>query len=86
MKTWIASFVLVLAATPAFAQNQFSSYDDYQVTILSWCEGNNVMAEDSSGNPYVVRNCDEKGQVCRVYDSYRRWGVTYAAICEAPQN
>lgn len=86
MKTWITSLVLMLASAQAFAQYSTSSYDDYQVTVLSWCDGNNVVAENSNGTVYVVKDCEEQNKVCRVYDSYRRWGVTYAAICEAPKN
>lgn len=86
MSKWIASLILILASTQAFAQYQTSSYDDYKVTILTWCEGNIVMTNDAQGNPYEVRNCDDYAQTCRTFDRYTRWGVTYAAVCKAPQN
>ena len=85
MKSLIISIALVLSAGSAMAQGTFTSAinDDMQIDFLSWCDGNNVVAQNEQGKPYVRANCEDQGQVCKVYDAYRMNRVIYSAACES---
>ena len=86
MKSVILAIALVLSSTAAMAQNRVvfgGMKDDLRLEFLSWCEGNKVMAENEEGKNYVRTNCEDQGQVCKVYDAYKFGTVLYSAACEA---
>lgn len=68
MKTLIAAFVLL--ASPAFAYFQEGSSSEPDVHYLSWCEGNNVVAENAQGNTVIRVTCTEK-QTCQIFTRYQ---------------
>jgi|GEM_PF-1216881 len=87
MKTMIAALLLI--AGPAMAQvsvDEVASsrvYDQLDVEFLSWCENNNVMAQDSKGQVTVRANCSQKNEVCRTYHTYHHHYTVVSAICQA---
>ena len=68
MKTLIAAFVLL--ASPAFAYFQEGSTSEPDIHYLSWCDGNNVVAENSQGQLIVRAACTER-QTCQTFTRYQ---------------
>lgn len=82
MKSLIVALMLVSGSAMAQSDlNAYRSQDDFSVTYLSWCEKNNVMAQDSQGNVYVRANCSDQGLTCKAVSSYRGNSTVYAAAC-----
>lgn len=77
---------LVMASSPAFAQNQMmSAHDEPVVDYISWCDGNKVMGQDTAGNMYVRRVCEETHEECRTTSRYSMHRVIVTATCvDAP--
>lgn len=84
MKSLIVAMMLI--AGPAMAQINVdetvsSRPDDYQVDILSWCDGNSVLSQDAKGDVYVRANCSEQNMVCKTYEMFRLNRTIFTAAC-----
>jgi len=75
----------VLAAAPAMAMNSGDNDVQPETTYLSWCDSNNVIAQDSKGQLYVRANCNDSGLICKTTEVYRGQGSVVSATCVAPK-
>jgi hypothetical protein len=88
MKTLMMAFMLI--SGPAMASTssdlaRHNSPDDYKVDYISWCEKNNVMAQDEKGQVYVRANCSDAGLLCKTVESYHNFGQVVTATCQPAQ-
>ncbi|WII70640.1 hypothetical protein QJS83_09235 [Bdellovibrio sp. 22V] len=86
MKSLIVALMMV--AGPAMAQYNSSEEissrpDDFEVLFLSWCENNNVMAENN-GQVYVRANCSDAGLKCQAIETFRHNRTIFSASCQEP--
>ena len=80
MKSFL--MMIVLAATPAMAMSYGEGNSQQpEVEYLSWCDGNNVMSEDSQGQVSIRDNCSNAGLVCRATQIYRMHRTLVSATC-----
>lgn len=82
MKALIALAMLV-SASSAFA----TTPDDFSVSILSYCDANQVIAQDSNGQGIVKDDCAAQGLTCKTYQFFEQNinQITFVAKCEAAQ-
>lgn len=88
MKTLIMALMLVSGSAMASISSDLAlnaSSGDYEVNYISWCEKNNVMAQDDQGQVYVRANCSEEGLQCKAVESYRGFGKVVTATCQPAQ-
>ncbi|AGH95793.1 hypothetical protein [Pseudobdellovibrio exovorus] len=78
-------FALILAMTvSAFSTSALAAdFDDIQVSILSWCDGNRVMAYTESKDAAVKFDCSARSETCRAYQIVRFNEVIHVATCVA---
>ncbi|KYG67654.1 hypothetical protein [Bdellovibrio bacteriovorus] len=83
MKSLIVGLMLVVSST-AMAQEDIVSHreSDYQVDVLSWCEENYVMGQNSKGEVEVRYNCSEQGLKCTAGSMYRMNRTIHFASCQ----
>ncbi|KHD88934.1 MAG: hypothetical protein OM95_05525 [Bdellovibrio sp. ArHS] len=83
MKSLIVGLLLVVSSA-AMAQEDLISYreDDFQVDVLSWCDGNNVMGQNSKGEVELRYNCSEQGLKCKSGSYHRLHRTMHFASCQ----
>lgn len=83
MKMLIAALMLV--SSSALAVSSDYGHQDYDVTYLSWCDQNNVVAQNDKGQSVIRYNCAEQGLVCKIGHTRLLHGVIYSATCTQPK-
>ncbi len=72
-------FLIALLFVSTTAQAQFN--DDHDFDYLSWCADNAVMAQNNSGQAYMVFDCTEQGRECRHFERRLGTRVLISAAC-----
>lgn len=72
----------LFAATPAMALISGDNNSEMAVDYLSWCDGNNVIGQDSQGQLFVSANCTDLGLTCKASEPmYRAQRMIMTATC-----
>ncbi|XGC81289.1 hypothetical protein ACES2L_02180 [Bdellovibrio bacteriovorus] len=81
MKMLIAALMLVSSSAMALTSEGYG-HSDYDVTYLSWCDQNNVVAQNDKGQSVIRYNCAEQGLTCKISHTRLLHGVIYSASCQ----
>ncbi len=82
MKAIFCSLVLLLTASSAFAVNfDDGSGDNVRLEYISWCNGTQVIGQNSHNESYVKYDCAETQKVCKEQSFFRLERVVVMASC-----
>ena len=87
MKSQIKNIFLCLSvlAVGSTVLAQVEGFDilpkDHIVEYLSWCDNNQVVSMTTSGQFFVVSNCESQGQICKTIQRQTTSGTYYYGAC-----
>jgi len=71
----------VFACAPMMALAYGDSSEQQMPQFISWCDGDNVIGQNSQGQLVIRAQCATQGLECKATETYRQNGSTVTATC-----